>query len=223
MQYQAIELELSPEALSRVGDQWLRCWRETMVDAQDTVSQALTSTSPMDALSLQVAFGLRTTQRWFGLADWTPANGAATPAGEEAAENSAAPPTAPERVPAPDSPSDSPSGSAPVSVAANEAAAPTPHPVEPASDEASPAPALAALAAEPEPEPEPEPQDDLQRIRGIGPAIARKLEAHGIDSFAAMAALDPAAVEALDAALDLKGRIERDDWIAQAQALLEQP
>ena len=59
----------------------------------------------------------------------------------------------------------------------------------------------------------------MQRIRGIGPAIAGKLYARGITSFAQMAALDDAAIAELDSALDLKGRIERDDWVGQAASL----
>ena len=90
-------------------------------------------------------------------------------------------------------------------------AAPKP-PIEAASAPAAEAKPVAAAPASSEP-------DELQRIRGIGPAIATKLQAQGIRTFAQMAALDAAAIEKLDTALDLKGRIERDDWVGQAKAL----
>lgn len=64
--------------------------------------------------------------------------------------------------------------------------------------------------------------DDLQRIRGIGPTLAGKLAARGVTRFTQLAALDAMAVEELDAALNLKGRIERDSWVQQAAELAAQ-
>lgn len=70
-------------------------------------------------------------------------------------------------------------------------------------------------AAEPE-----APADDLTRIKGIGPGLARQLDALGIRRFAQIAALSPAELEALDARLTtLPGRCVRDDWVGQARAL----
>ena len=62
-------------------------------------------------------------------------------------------------------------------------------------------------------------QDDLTRIKGIGPVIARKLHAMGIDSYAQIAAFSAEDVARVDAVLDFKGRIEREGWIRQARQL----
>ena len=62
-------------------------------------------------------------------------------------------------------------------------------------------------------------QDDLTRIKGIGPVIARKLHAMGIDSYAQIAAFSAEDVARVDAVLDFKGRIEREEWIRQARRL----
>jgi NADH-quinone oxidoreductase subunit E len=61
--------------------------------------------------------------------------------------------------------------------------------------------------------------DDLKRIRGIGPKIEQKLQGQGFYRYADLASLDAAAIEALDIALNLRGRIEREDWVGQAQQL----
>jgi predicted flap endonuclease-1-like 5' DNA nuclease len=54
--------------------------------------------------------------------------------------------------------------------------------------------------------------DDLTEIKGIGPKYAAQLTALGINSFAALAAADPAS---LSASLDARARVE--DWIGQAK------
>lgn len=62
--------------------------------------------------------------------------------------------------------------------------------------------------------------DDLTRIKGIGPGLARQLEALGIRTFRQLAALSEAELAAIDAKLaSIKGRCFRDDWIGQARAL----
>ncbi len=62
--------------------------------------------------------------------------------------------------------------------------------------------------------------DDLTRIKGIGPAVARQLEAHGIRSFRQIAALSEDELAAIDEKLtSIKGGCFRDDWIGQAKAL----
>jgi predicted flap endonuclease-1-like 5' DNA nuclease len=58
--------------------------------------------------------------------------------------------------------------------------------------------------------------DDLTRIVGIGPKLASALTARGLTSFGQLAALQAADLEALDKAMDLKGRAVRDAWVAQA-------
>ena len=62
--------------------------------------------------------------------------------------------------------------------------------------------------------------DDLTRIKGIGPGVARQLEALGIRSFRQLAALSEAEMAAIDEKLNsIRGRCFRDDWIGQAKAL----
>ena len=64
--------------------------------------------------------------------------------------------------------------------------------------------------------------DDLTRIKGIGPKVARLLGDLGIVSFAQIAAWDDAEVERIDARLGaFSGRITRDDWRTQARLLAE--
>jgi small subunit ribosomal protein S2 len=64
--------------------------------------------------------------------------------------------------------------------------------------------------------------DDLKKITGIGPALEGKLHGLSITRFEQIANFTPGDVEKLDSELNLKGRIERDDWIAQARALMGQ-
>ncbi len=61
--------------------------------------------------------------------------------------------------------------------------------------------------------------DDLKRIKGVGPVIERKLNDSGVRHFRQIAEWTPADVEEMDEALDFKGRIVRESWIAQAEAL----
>jgi large subunit ribosomal protein L21 len=61
--------------------------------------------------------------------------------------------------------------------------------------------------------------DDLKQLSGVGPALEKKLHAAGVTSFAQIAAWTDADVAATDEQLSLKGRIEREGWIAQAKAL----
>jgi large subunit ribosomal protein L21 len=61
--------------------------------------------------------------------------------------------------------------------------------------------------------------DDLKQLSGVGPALEKKLHAAGVTSFAQIAAWTDADVTAMDEKLSLKGRIEREGWIAQAKEL----
>ena len=62
--------------------------------------------------------------------------------------------------------------------------------------------------------------DDITLIGGVGPALKKKLEGAGITSLTQIAAMDVAAMAALDAELKLGGRTEREEWIEQAKELL---
>ena len=59
--------------------------------------------------------------------------------------------------------------------------------------------------------------DDLTSINGIGPVIAGKLNAQGITTFQQIADFTPEDVARIDEALNFKGRIDREEWIAQAK------
>lgn len=62
--------------------------------------------------------------------------------------------------------------------------------------------------------------DDLTRIKGVGPKVAKLLHGLGVTTFAEIAAWDDADVERVDGQLgSFAGRIRRDDWRAQAALL----
>jgi branched-chain amino acid transport system ATP-binding protein len=91
----------------------------------------------------------------------------------------------------------------------------------PAKPVASKAPAKAAApkaAAKPKAAaPAAKLPDDLLIIKGIGPVNLRKLNAHGITTFAQMAAWKKADIVAVEKYLEFDGRIAREDWIGQAK------
>ena len=62
-------------------------------------------------------------------------------------------------------------------------------------------------------------RDDLTQIKGIGPAIEKKLNRLGIKRFEQIAKWDLADVAVIDQRLAFKGRIEREGWISQARKL----
>jgi large subunit ribosomal protein L21 len=61
--------------------------------------------------------------------------------------------------------------------------------------------------------------DDLSKISGVGPVIVGKLHAEGVTTFAQIAAWTDADIEAIEEKLSFKGRVGREDWIAQAVEL----
>jgi predicted flap endonuclease-1-like 5' DNA nuclease len=62
--------------------------------------------------------------------------------------------------------------------------------------------------------------DDLQQIKGIGPKIAGILHELGIQRFEQIAVWSPEKVDWVNERLRFKGRIEREEWIPQARALM---
>ena len=64
-------------------------------------------------------------------------------------------------------------------------------------------------------------EDDLKRIKGIGPVNERALNELGIYKFGQIAAWTPANVDWVEDFMSFPGRIEREDWIAQAKTLAE--
>ena len=61
--------------------------------------------------------------------------------------------------------------------------------------------------------------DDLKKISGVGPKLEKTLNEMGFYHFDQIAAWTPAQVAWVDSRLTFKGRIERDNWIAQARDL----
>lgn len=61
--------------------------------------------------------------------------------------------------------------------------------------------------------------DDLKLISGVGPKIEGTLHELGIFTFAQVAGWKKAECDWVDGYLNFKGRIERDEWIKQAEAL----
>lgn len=96
------------------------------------------------------------------------------------------------------------------------ASEPAPTPVV----ETAPAPVPAPAAPTPAPAAAPAGADDLSRIKGVGPKLVTLLAELGVTSFAQIAAWSDADVTRIDDQLGrFKGRITRDQWIAQAKLL----
>lgn len=77
-----------------------------------------------------------------------------------------------------------------------------------------------ASALQPEEPPAP---DDLQRIRGIGPALERRLLANGISNYAQLAGMNANELTELADRLAIAATLPvRDQWVEQARSLLEQ-
>ena len=62
--------------------------------------------------------------------------------------------------------------------------------------------------------------DDISLIDGIGPVFKKKLESEGITTYAAIVALDAAAIDALEEKLELKGKFAAGEWVEQAKELM---
>jgi NADH-quinone oxidoreductase subunit E len=63
--------------------------------------------------------------------------------------------------------------------------------------------------------------DDLKLLKGVGPALEKKLHSNGVTTFAQIAAWGSAEITDMDDKLLFKGRIERDNWVEQAKQLAE--
>ncbi|WP_270729686.1 NADH-quinone oxidoreductase subunit E [Shimia sp. Alg240-R146] len=63
--------------------------------------------------------------------------------------------------------------------------------------------------------------DDLKLLKGVGPALEKKLHANGVKTFAQIAAWVAEDITDMDDKLSFKGRIERDNWVQQAKLLAE--
>ncbi|MBS0124289.1 hypothetical protein [Thetidibacter halocola] len=113
----------------------------------------------------------------------------------------------------------------------------TPAPVIETTPVAQPAPVVETASVQPEPKADPAAKpapvfvrldaprggagDDLTAIKGVGPKLAEALNAEGIwhlDQLAAMTETDAARIDETIPAT--RGRALRDDWAAQARALI---
>ncbi len=61
--------------------------------------------------------------------------------------------------------------------------------------------------------------DDLKQLSGVGPALEKKLHEAGVTTYAQIAGWNEADIAEMDDKLSFKGRIEREDWVAQAKKL----
>ncbi len=61
--------------------------------------------------------------------------------------------------------------------------------------------------------------DDLKLISGVGPVLERNMNAVGITTWAQVAKLTPEQIAAVEGELGFKGRVLRDRWLEQADAL----
>ena len=64
-------------------------------------------------------------------------------------------------------------------------------------------------------------QVDLSRLSGMGPQLEKKLNDAGIFHYWQFASMTPEDAARVDAEAKLSGRIEREGWIQQARALIE--
>jgi len=62
--------------------------------------------------------------------------------------------------------------------------------------------------------------DDLKKITGVGPSLERRLRDLGVTKIEQVANFTDVDIENVDVALNSKGRIQRDDWVGQAKALV---
>ncbi|WP_315902730.1 50S ribosomal protein L19 [Microbaculum marinisediminis] len=62
--------------------------------------------------------------------------------------------------------------------------------------------------------------DDLTKINGVGEVLVEKLHKLGITKFEQIANFSDEDIAKVDDVLDFKGRIEREDWIGQARAMI---
>jgi len=84
----------------------------------------------------------------------------------------------------------------------------------------APAPAETAPPAAPESAPDAAPADDLSKIKGVGPKLVALLPTLGVTSYAQIAAMTDADLDALDAKLGtFAGRPRRDNWVEQCKLL----
>lgn len=66
---------------------------------------------------------------------------------------------------------------------------------------------------------EPAAADDLTKMKGLGKVFAGKLAAEGVTTFAQIASMSKADIDALEEKIGAAGKFESNDWVAQAKEL----
>jgi large subunit ribosomal protein L21 len=89
----------------------------------------------------------------------------------------------------------------------------------PKAEAKAPAEKPAAKKAAPKKEAAPAAADDLTKMKGLGKVFAGKLEAEGITTFAQIAKMKKADIDALEDKIGAAGKFESNDWVAQAKEL----
>jgi predicted flap endonuclease-1-like 5' DNA nuclease len=113
-----------------------------------------------------------------------------------------------------------PSRPAPASEMVRELASDLSKKASAAAGKAAAAAETAVEAARPAPAALDRPADDLKQIKGVGPKLEAMLHAMDVRHFDQIASWGPAQVAWMDANLEgFKGRVTRDDWVAQAKIL----
>ena len=64
--------------------------------------------------------------------------------------------------------------------------------------------------------------DNLKKLTGVGPKMEATLHEAGIFHFAQIASWSTEEMRWVDAHVNAKGRIERDEWVAQAKELMSE-
>ncbi|WP_332700400.1 NADH-quinone oxidoreductase subunit NuoE [Devosia sp.] len=90
------------------------------------------------------------------------------------------------------------------------AAKANPAEVNPVAEKGGSAPLFAAPAGAP---------DDLKLISGVGPVLEGRLNALGITKWSQIATFSADDIAKVEDSLSFKGRVARDNWLAQAEAL----
>ena len=63
--------------------------------------------------------------------------------------------------------------------------------------------------------------DDLKKITGVGPKLVQVLNKQGISTYEQIVNMSAKEMAEIGEKLGFPGRIERDDWVGQAKALIE--
>ncbi len=67
----------------------------------------------------------------------------------------------------------------------------------------------------------PKTPDDLKKIKGIGPVNEKALNTLGIYRFSQIADWTPENINWIETSLSFTGRIQRENWVAQAKAMVD--